>query len=223
MHRPGTSTVTIVCCALVVASLLGLLVAAPPASSPPAKPPQGTLSQPEAVAAVKRFDQAEQQAGRQFTQALDQARAKLVKDLTAVQDKLTKAGNLEEALRVRDAIAAAKDPSRATAKPGASGGGGAGADNVMAADAIQLGKALAGSRWRKVAGPHKGFSITFKPDMSLTTDHHSMSGTWAPVAKDRVRISIQSSSCTSELLAVGPDGRVMLNADGQPDFEYLGR
>jgi catechol 2,3-dioxygenase-like lactoylglutathione lyase family enzyme len=118
----------------------------------------------------------------------------------------------------------AKDPSHAAAAGGAMPAAPAAAagDNVMAADAVQLGRALAGTRWRKVAGPHKGFTVAFQPDMGLTTDH-SMTGTWAPVAKDRLRISIASNSCNSELLAVGPDGRVLLKTDGQPDFDFLGR
>jgi len=56
----------------------------------------------------------------------------------------------------------------------------------------------------------------------LTNDHHPTPGTWARMAKDRPRLSIASNNCNSELLAVSPHARVMLNADGQLDFEFLG-
>src|SRR5204863_1311523 len=89
---------------LLMIAVIAVLTAALLAEQPAAKAAAYGLSNPDALAAVKRFDVAEQTASRAYAAAMTQAREKLVAELQKVQDRVTKSGNLEEALKVREAI-----------------------------------------------------------------------------------------------------------------------
>lgn len=67
-----------------------------------------TPKSPAAQNAIKKFDSAEAKAKAEYDQVVAAARTVLLKELEAALQAATKAGNLDEALRIRDAITAAK-------------------------------------------------------------------------------------------------------------------
>jgi hypothetical protein len=67
------------------------------------------LTDRAALAAVEKYQAAERKAHEAYQEAERKARKALVDDLTAAQTRLTKAGALEDAVAVKDAIAKLKD------------------------------------------------------------------------------------------------------------------
>ena len=70
-----------------------------------------------AIEAMRVYDDKELDAHRAYVAVVEKARAELVKQLGAAQTQATKAGDLDEALKIRDALAQAK-AAVVPAKPG---------------------------------------------------------------------------------------------------------
>jgi hypothetical protein len=174
------------------------------ADTQPAAPYLG-LRTPEAIQAVKQFAMADQQAKKTYQRASDQARAVLIGKLEQLKEKVTKGGNLDEAVRIRDALSALRQGSTPDSTA------------VKSLNSQQLAQALANTKWKKVAG---GFVITFHEDMSVTSSHHNAIGTWAAVTGDVVRISVSMNDCHSDVLKLTPDRHTFLNSSGSADFVY---
>lgn len=180
----------------------------PPATVPAAAPstPYGLTGRP-ALAAFKEYEAARARAQAAYEKAVAPAQAKLLADLNKAREAATRAGDLDEAVRLRDAAA------DLTAK-----GGGGPADPEPPAP--RLAKLLPGTRWQKAAG---GFAITFADGGVVTSTHHPAKGTWAAVGDDGVRVSISMDGCKGDDLKIGRDGKALVNAAGAVDFTLAGR
>lgn len=188
-----------------------VICAAQQPETKPATPYYGVKS-PDAVAAFKGFETNERLARTEYFRNTDAARAKLIATLTASMDKATKAGNLDEAVKLRDAIADLKGgnaPPRAETKT-----------NNGTHTVEQLVKALAGTKWAKVLDTPGGFTITLNEDMSVTSSHHQMKGTWAVVNGNTLRMSVSMNGCGGDSLTISPDGTQLIRTEtGKPDFK----
>jgi hypothetical protein len=81
--------------------VIGLLCVATLADS---QPPKAPFKSSEANAAIKEADVAEAKARADFDKAMVVIRARLIEQLTTAKDKATRAGDLDEALKLRDKI-----------------------------------------------------------------------------------------------------------------------
>jgi hypothetical protein len=97
--------------ALVLAALAGELIAQQ-AAGQENKP---AIKSPDAVAAQRSFDFAAAKAKAEFDKAIKAATAELIAALEASKEKATKAGNLDEAVRLRDRIKELQGPPPAKA------------------------------------------------------------------------------------------------------------
>lgn len=158
------------------------------------------INDPAAVAACKKLDGKEKTARAAYDKAMLVARAEQIKELTVALDRLTKAGKLDDATRVRDLILVARqandDP---TATPG---------NNLL--------KLLPGTKWEKQVS--NKWDLTFYADGSVTTTHHGERGTWAVVGDGVIRVSCSMESCKSELLKISPDGKSLISESGKINF-----
>src|SRR5689334_21312653 len=73
-----------------------------------AAPGGGAFKSAEANAAVKEADAGEAKARAEYEKAMIGIRSKLIESLNAAKDKATKAGDLDEAVKLRDRIAELK-------------------------------------------------------------------------------------------------------------------
>jgi hypothetical protein len=154
------------------------------------------LKDSAALAACRRWQQAEQRAWQGYSRLVVDANGKLRQELEAVQQKLTDSGQLEEALKVKQAVEelkAGKWPSDS----GQGGGGNQGGGNLAAK--------LDGTRWRHTGG--WTFTLDAKT-MTATTTKHPHSGTWAVAADGSVRVSVFRTSSEAMVLKLAGDNRL---------------
>lgn len=182
----------------------------PSQAQPQTRPARYGIKSHDALASIKTFEAAESTARLDYFRVVDDARGRLIAALNASLDKSTKAGSLDEAVRIRDAIADLKTggaPAAETESQPATTAGGRTTD--------QLVKALVGTKWVK---EQSGFTVTFNADMSVTSSHHPMKGTWAAINGNTIRLSVSMNACSGSALTVSADGR-QLQVDGKADFK----
>jgi len=196
-------------------ALLALAAVALAQETKPAAPPHYGIKSPDALNAFRAFETAERVARSDYFRATDEGRTKLVAALTASMDRATKAGNLDEAVRLRDAIADLK-AGNAPAKGEANGGG----KKEKGRTAEQLTKTLIGTKWEKSAPGERPFVVTLHEDMTATTSHHNFQGTWVAVNGNTVRFSVSMNGCGGQTMTVSPDGKQLLLPGGKADFKF---
>jgi hypothetical protein len=196
--RKYQTIVTAVLAACAAAAVVGQTTA-------PAKP---AFKNRTAVEAMRTYDAKEVEAHRAYDAVVDKARAELVKQLGAAQAQATKAGELDDAIRIRDALAELKAgvaPVK-TARP-----------TTAAATTSNLVKALSGTRWSKVDQQPQGL-VTLSGDMSVLTSWHGYKGTWTLVptlGPNVVRISLSMNSCESDTFGLSADGTKLVRENGK--------
>lgn len=136
-----------------------------------------------------------------YTTTEKAARTKLVTELKQVLDRVTKAGHLDEAIKLKATIEGLQqnggDPSTAGA---------------------MLSRGLVGTKWQ--LDDHNAWTFTLHPDFSVTSTHHAVAGTWAAVSDDTIRVSISMENCNARVLTLSPDLGHLIQA-GVPTFHRV--
>lgn len=156
-----------------------------------------------ARAAVQRHEGITAKAKEAHDRAVAQARRTLAEELAAQIPIQTRLGQLDEAVRLRDAVAGLQ------------------ADAQIASPAPPQSplQALAGTRWMH----RDGWTCSFDAQMGTRSSHHGETGTWSVLPDGlTVRISISMASCRSTLHRLGADGATLVNAEGQVMFRRAG-
>lgn len=156
-----------------------------------------------AVEAMRTYDAKELDAHHAYIAVVEKARAELVKQLGAAQAQATKAGDLDEALKIRDALAQLKT-AVAPAKPGG--------PTTTTAPSNSLLKTLSDTRWSKVEQQPQSL-VTLSADMSVLTNWHGHKGTWTTVptlGPNIIRISLSMNSCEADIFELSEDGTKLL-------------
>jgi hypothetical protein len=179
------------------------------AGQPAAKPNPYGLSHPEALAAMKRYDQAEAKAQSDYAKALATAREQRLVTLKALQVRTGQAGNTVESARLGAAILALTAEPKPTTLPSVP-------DGPDPGPALKLTTALGGSRWERAG---RGYLVDFHKDHAITTTQQT-SGTWAAVSGETIRISLSPDYCGGVLLKVSEDGKRMVDDRGEIDLTF---
>ncbi len=195
----------IVSCTFSVAVLSFAVLAGQPA----AKPIPYGLSHPEALAAMKRYDQAEAKAQSDYAKAIATAREQRLLTLKALQARTVQAGNTIESARLGAAILALTAEPKPATLP-------AFPDRPDPGPALKLTIALGGSRWERAG---RGYLVDFHEDHAITTTQQT-SGTWAAVSGETIRISLSPDYCGGVLLKVSEDGKRMVDDRGEIDLVF---
>lgn len=193
----------------IASAALLALSAAGLAQHPVTKPasPYGVVTQ-GAVDAFRRFALAQESARRVFDSAVSDASTRLLVELRVLQERLTRSGNLDEAVKLRSAIA---DLQQGKAPPPAKTEGGA------VADTQPLARVLPGSVWKH----GDGWTMTLAADQSATSSHQGQAGTWAVNGARSLRLSISMNNCAGQMLILSPDGTRLLSPEGGPRFVLI--
>ena len=201
------TTLLVILGLIVLVLLIGFVTAVaeaqPSKTTPKPTVPQTTpydIKDPASLRAFQVFETAKAKARDAYARIIDPARYTLIEVLSKQQIALTKAGNLDEAVKLKaageDLVAQSGDPGR-------------------------IAQALPETHWKRVLD-HGGFTITFHADMSVTSTHHQDAGTWTPVpGTEFIRVSVSQSGCKSELLKLSPGGNQFVDDKGMPCFSLV--
>lgn len=175
------------------------------AAAPAARPAKLEFQSAAARAAVQRYESVTAKAKEAYDRAVSQARRTLAEELQAQIPIQTRLGDLDEAVRLRDAVLGLQDnaPIAAPASP----------------QPRSLVQTLAGTRWTH----RDGWTGTLDAQMGTQSSRHGETGTWSVLPDGvTVRISNSSASCRSTLYRLGPEGNTLVDAEGQVMFRRAG-
>lgn len=163
------------------------------------------LKAPAAAAAVKRYNLLKSRATENYSHAVDSALAQLTATLKELEVRETKAGHLDDALKIRSALQYLNQPpvQKPTRKQ----------DMTME----QLQSLLSGSQWRRLMYNPREI-VQFNSDMSIDTNLH-FPGVWAVMSGTTIRIAADPTNASSHTCTLDDSGQHLINQKGEIEYE----